>query len=65
MAQDQPTLEGLTADVKVTTERLDQLEGAQIAAEERLKAIEDAQVIEVKVSQCFNAIPIVFCRSRL
>ena len=43
MAQDQPTLEGLTADVKVTSERLAQLEGAQIAAEERLKAIEDAQ----------------------
>ena len=43
MAQDQPTLEGLTADVKVTSERLAQLEGAQIATEERLKAIEDAQ----------------------
>ena len=43
MAQDQPTLEGLTADVKVTSERLAQLEGAQIVAEERLKAIEDAQ----------------------
>ena len=42
MAQDQPTLEGLTADVKVTSERLAQLDGAQIAAEERLKAIEDA-----------------------
>ena len=43
MAGDQPTLEGLTADGKVTNERLTQLEGAQIAAEERLKAIEDAQ----------------------
>ena len=43
MAQDQPTLEGLTADVKFTSERLAQLEGAQIVAEERLKAIEDAQ----------------------
>lgn len=43
MAQDQPTLEGLTTDVKVTSERLAQLEGAQIVAEERLKAIEDAQ----------------------
>ena len=43
MAQDQPTLEGLTADVKVTSERLAQLEGAQIVAKERLKAIEDAQ----------------------
>ena len=32
MAQDQPTLEGLTADVKVTSERLAQLEGAQIVA---------------------------------
>ena len=43
MTQDQPTLEGLTADVKVSSERLAQLEGAQIATEERLKAIEDAQ----------------------
>ena len=42
-AQFQPTLEGLTADVKVTSERLAQLEGAQIATEERLKVIEDAQ----------------------
>ena len=43
MAQFQPTLEGLTADVKVTSERLAQLEGAQIVVEEMLKAIEDAQ----------------------
>ena len=43
MAQDQPTLEGLTTDVKVTSERLAQHEGAQILAEERLKAIEDTQ----------------------
>ena len=43
MAQDQPTLEGLTADVKVTNEHLAQLEGARIVAEERLKSIEDAQ----------------------
>ena len=43
MAHDQPTLEGLTADVKVTSERLAQLEGAQIAAEKRLRAVEDAQ----------------------
>ena len=43
MAGDQPTLEGLTSDVKVTSEHLAQLEGAQIMAEERLKAIEDAQ----------------------
>ena len=37
MTQDQPTLEGLTADVKVTSGRLAQLEGAQIVTEERLK----------------------------
>ena len=43
MAQDQPTFEGLIADVKVTSECLAQLEGAQIVAEERLEAIEDAQ----------------------
>ena len=48
MAQDQPTLEGLTADVKVTSERLAQLEGAQIVAEERLKTIEDAQGVANK-----------------
>ena len=45
MAQDQPTLKGLTADVTVTSEQLAQLEGAQIVAEERLKAIEDAQSV--------------------
>ena len=43
MAGNQVTLEGLTEDVKVTSEHLAQLEGAQIVAENRLKAIEDAQ----------------------
>ena len=43
MAGDEFTLEGLTVDVKVTSERLAQLENAQIVVEGRLKAIEDAQ----------------------
>ena len=43
MLGDELTLEGLTKDVKVTNEHLSQLEGAQIATEEKLKAIEDAQ----------------------
>ena len=43
MSGDEVTLEGLTEDVKVTNECLAQLEGAQIATEGRLKAIEDAQ----------------------
>ena len=45
MSGDELTLEGLTEDVKVTNERLAQLEGAQIATEERLKATEDAQAV--------------------
>ena len=43
MAGNELTLEGLTEDVKVTSERLAQLENAQIEVEGRLKAIENAQ----------------------
>ena len=43
MAGEQLTLEGLSEDVKVTNERLAQLEGAQIEVEGRLTAIEETQ----------------------
>jgi hypothetical protein len=43
MPGDELTLEGLTEDVKVTSERLAQLESVQIEVEGRLKSIEDAQ----------------------
>ena len=45
MAGEELTLEGLSEDVKVTNERLAQLEGAQIEVEERLTAIEAAQAV--------------------